>query len=125
MVHGEPENPHDYFSPLSSPNPKIFLKWFSYRLFTFLNFFPEDSLKPDLLAEEGFYLNKNQEVTCHFCYNISIPLENARIELGGMSKAELRLWHMEKAHYCQVTTNQILAYDFCITQNKRLEIIIY
>jgi hypothetical protein len=120
MVHGEPENPHhDYFLPLSSPNSKIFLKWFPYRLFTFLKFFPKDSLKPDLLAEEGFYLTKNQEVTCQFCYNISIPLEEARIELGGMNKTELRSWHKEKAQYCRVATNEILANDFYGNQNSK------
>jgi hypothetical protein len=121
MDRGEPENHLDYFLPLSRSDSKIFLKWSPYRLFTFLNFFPEDSLEPDLLAKEGLYLTKNQDVTCHFCYNVSIPLENARKELGGKSKAELRSWHMEKAdRYCPVARNEISENDFFINQdNKR------
>jgi len=120
MDRGEPENPLDYFLPLSRSDSKIFLKWFPYRLFTFLSgSFPEDSLKPDLLAKEGFYLTKNQEVTCRFCFNVSIPLEKARKELGRMSSDQLRSWHKEKAHYCRVVTNENLANDFYTNQNNK------
>jgi hypothetical protein len=98
----------------------MFLKWSPYRLFTFLaNIFPTDALKPDLLADEGLYLTKTSQkvVTCRFCFNISIPLEEARKELGGMSKNELRSWHKEKAHYCPA--NGISTNDLYICGNSR------
>lgn len=114
-----PENPDNFFVPLKKA-PQIFLKWSPYRLFTFLaDSFPTDSLKPDLLAEEGLYLTKSCEklVTCQFCFNISIPLKDARDELGGMNKNQLRQWHMQNSHYCPI--NHILTEDFNICGNSK------
>ena len=114
-----PENPDNFFLPLKKA-PQIFLRWSPYRLFTYLaDSFPKDSLKPDLLADEGLYLTKSYEklVTCQFCFNVSIPLQEARNELGGMDKNQLRQWHMQKAHYCPI--NHILTEDFNLCGNSK------
>lgn len=114
-----PENPDNFFVPLKKA-PQIFLKWSPYRLFTYLaDSFPKDSLKADLLAEEGLYLTKSCQkiVTCQFCFNVSIPLNEARNVLGGMNKSQLRTWHLQKAHYCPI--NYILNEEFNICGNSK------
>jgi len=104
LIRPPPANPCNVFGKLIARNIgyKTYLHNAAYRQFSvFAHPFTPGSVRPDVLAEKGFYLADDRvTIHCIYCFGVAISIEQVQHELKDKTRDQIKNWHLGKAAYC-------------------------